>query len=281
MNESQSLHSQTTAADIFASTKRPARFYFRRGKPKPKVCNECRNQQNLNIRASSPILDDMLHIYNGPEMARPREFNEEKVLKAAVDAFWAKGYVATSTRDLTECTGLTQSSIYAAFGDKRGIFLRALEYYLDHLLRSRIVRLETSLPAAQAISGFFSEALDRALADPKHRGCMLVNTALEATSEDPELRRLVANETVMIEQFFRRCIIAGQRTGEIRTDCSADDGARHLLAVLLGTRVLARIRPKSELLMGLVGPALESLGIPWPQNVPKRPGQRAVCGTAD
>ncbi|QIO32276.1 TetR/AcrR family transcriptional regulator [Bradyrhizobium sp. 1(2017)] len=198
-------------------------------------------------------------------MARPREFDEERVLKAAVDAFWTKGYVATSTRDLTECTGLTQSSIYAAFGDKRGIFLRSLEHYLNQFLRERIVRLETSLSPGQAISTFFREGLVRSLADPKHRGCMLVNTALEVTPDDPELLRLVADETVLIEQFFRRCIIAGQRTGEIRTE-SADESARHLLGVLLGLRVLARVRPKSELLMSIVRPVLENLGVPWPRN---------------
>jgi TetR/AcrR family transcriptional repressor of nem operon len=199
-------------------------------------------------------------------MARPREFDEEKVLDAAVNAFWAHGYEATSTRDLTECTGLTQSSIYAAFGDKRGLFLRSLEHYLDHVLRERIVRLESSLQPAQAIAAFFSEVLERSLADSRHRGCMLVNTALEASAKDPELRRLVAGETTTIEQFFRRCIIAGRRTGEIRMEGSADDHARHLLAVSMGFRVLARVRPDSALLSNIVQPALSTLGIAWPQN---------------
>jgi TetR/AcrR family transcriptional repressor of nem operon len=196
-------------------------------------------------------------------MARPRKFDEAKVLEMAADAFWTRGYEATSTRDLTEFTGLTQSSIYAAFGDKRGLFLRALKHYLERVLHERIERLE-ALPPRQAIADFFTEVVDRSLADPRHRGCMLVNTALEATPDDPELQRYVAAETIMIEDFFRRCIAAGQASGEMPADRSATDSARHLLAVLLGLRVLVRVRPDAALLTGLVGPALATLGMAWP-----------------
>jgi TetR/AcrR family transcriptional regulator, transcriptional repressor for nem operon len=155
-------------------------------------------------------------------VGRPREFNEDEVLKAAGELFCARGYEGTSTRDLAESTGLTPSSIYAAFGDKRGLYLRALDQYIDRTLRERITRLELSLSPGRAIAGFFREVVDRSLADRRHRGCLLVNTALEATSDDPELQRLVANETIGIERFFHRCIAAGQRSGEIVTDQPAD-----------------------------------------------------------
>jgi TetR/AcrR family transcriptional regulator, transcriptional repressor for nem operon len=196
-------------------------------------------------------------------MARPREFDEAKVLEAAGAVFWAKGFEATTTRDLTECTGLTQSSIYAAFGDKRGIFMRSLRYYLDSILLERIVRLETTKSPGEAIVGFFKEIVDRSLADVQHRGCMLVNASLEVTAADPDLQRYVTAETAKIEQFFLRCVIAGQKSGEIPSDSNAENHARHLLAVLLGLRVLARIRPDEDLLKGLVEPALATVGLAW------------------
>lgn len=196
-------------------------------------------------------------------MARPREFDEAKVLEAAGAVFWAKGFEATSTRDLTECTGLTHSSIYAAFGDKRGIFMRALKHYLDTILLERIVRLESTRTPGQAIAGFFEEIVDRSLADAKHRGCMLVNASLEVTQADAELQSYVATETSKIEQFFFRCVVAGQERGEIHSDLNPENHARHLLSVLLGLRVLARIRPDKDLLVGLVGPALTALGLSW------------------
>jgi TetR/AcrR family transcriptional repressor of nem operon len=196
-------------------------------------------------------------------MGRPREFDELKVLEAASDTFWTKGYQGTSTRDLTQATGLTQGSIYAAYGDKRGIFLKSLRHYLDSILGERIARLETSRSPGRAIAAFFAEIVDRSMSDSRHRGCMLVNTAIEATSDDPGLQQLVAEETALIEQFFHRCLLAGQRSGEIDPRRSADDDARHLLAVLLGLRVLARVRPDAALLEGLVRPALSALGISW------------------
>jgi TetR/AcrR family transcriptional regulator, transcriptional repressor for nem operon len=196
-------------------------------------------------------------------MARPREFDEVEVLEAAGATFWAKGFEATTTRDLTDCTGLTQSSIYAAFGDKRGIFLRSLRHYVGSILHERIVRLEATKSPGQAIVGFFREIVDRSLADPQHRGCLLVNATLEATADDPELQMYLADETMRIEQFFLRCAAAGQRSGEISTGFRAEDQARSLLALLLGLRVLARVRPDAALLNGLVGPGLAAVGLAW------------------
>jgi TetR/AcrR family transcriptional regulator, transcriptional repressor for nem operon len=130
-------------------------------------------------------------------------------------------------------------------------------------LHERIERLEATRTPGGAIAGFFREVVDRSLTDPLHRGCMLVNTALESTPDDPELQRFVANETAAIEAFFRRCLAAGERTGEISLTSSAEAQARFPLAVLLGLRVLARVRPDPKLLKTVPGPALASIGLPW------------------
>jgi TetR/AcrR family transcriptional repressor of nem operon len=210
-------------------------------------------------------------------MGRPREFDEDKVLEAAGEIFWAKGYNATSTRDLAECTGLTAASIYNAFTDKRSLFLRALEQYLERTLRERIVRLEMLPSPGSAIVGFFDENVDRSLKDLQHRGCMLVNSALEVTPDDHEFQLLVASQTVMIEKFFRGRIIEGQRVGEIPTDQPAEDLARMLLSIVMGLRVLARVRPDPKLLNGLVGPALATLNLAWPPE--KKPRARSLGKT--
>jgi TetR/AcrR family transcriptional repressor of nem operon len=218
-------------------------------------------------------LEQVIHYAFGPGtnrqegaagMGRPREFDEDEVLTAAADVFWAKGYGATSTRDLSECTGLTPASIYNAYNDKRSFFLRALEQYLERNLRERITRLEACPSPGDAIVGFFKEIVDRSLEDPEHRGCMLVNSAIEATSQDYELQLFVAGQTSFIERFFLGRIIEGQRVGEFSTDQPADDLARMLLSVAMGLRVLARVRPDPKLLNGLVGPALAILNLSWP-----------------
>lgn len=197
-------------------------------------------------------------------MARPRKFDEGEVLQAAAEVFLAKGYEATSTRDLAACTGLTPSSIYAAFGDKRGLFLRALDGYLERNQRDRIAHLEATLSPAEAIAGYFAISVERLLADGQHRGCMLVNAALEATSSDPDMKRLVAEETAVTEGFFRRNVAAAQQTGDIARTHSADDVAKMLLSVVLGLRVLARIRPEPDLLTGAARTALAQVGLSLP-----------------
>jgi TetR/AcrR family transcriptional regulator, transcriptional repressor for nem operon len=195
-------------------------------------------------------------------MARPREFDEEAVLEAAGNAFWARGFEATSTRELIADTGLTPSSLYAAFGDKRTLFRRALEHYLARTLRERMDRLEATKSPAHAITGFFHEVIARSVDDRLQRGCMLVNAALEASPADAELRDAVARELAVIERFFHRCFRAGQKAGEISAAHSADDAAKLLYAVLLGVRVLARVRPERALLTAAVRQALALLDLP-------------------
>ena len=194
-------------------------------------------------------------------MGRPREFNSEAALEAATAAFWANGYEGTSSRDLTECMGLSSSSIYAAFGDKLTLYRLALDHYLD-LLRERMSRLEATLSPADAITAFFDEVIDRSLRDKLQRGCMLVNSALEASPRDAAFQDAVAGELTAIEDFFRRCFAAGQKAGEIPARHAADDAARHFLTVLLGIRVLARVRPQRKRLGGAVRQALQTLDLP-------------------
>lgn len=195
-------------------------------------------------------------------VGRPRTFDEDQVLEAAGRLFWSKGFEATSTRELTKQTGLTPSSIYAAFGDKRGLCLRVIDHYIRHHVQDPIARLEDAHSPARAISAYFAEILDFSLADPEHRGCMAVNMALDVTANDPELTRPVAEGTRIIERFFERNLAAAQATGEIAAILPPADLAKHLLAALLGLRVLARIRPERGLLVGLVGAALAGAGLP-------------------
>ncbi len=195
-------------------------------------------------------------------MARPREFDNAAVLDAAVQCFWARGYEATSVRDLAASMGIASASLYNAFGDKRALYRQALSRYVEQSFAARVGRIEGKLPPRQAITAFFDEILARSLGDRQQKGCLLVNAALEQSPSDPESRDLVADVLVEMEAFFRRCVIAGQRDGSIDASQPAEDLARLLLGVLLGLRVLARARPERALLEGLLRPALATLDGP-------------------
>ena len=175
-----------------------------------------------------------------------------------MNCFWAQGFEQTSVRDLAEQMGITGASIYNAFGDKRSLYRQAFVYYLAQTVRDRIARLE-KLPPATAVRAFFEEIIERSVDDKQRRGCMLVNAALELAPYDPEFQRLVTEEMVFIEAFFRRCVEAGQKDGSITDTRPADELAKLLLSVLLGIRVLARTRPQREVLEGAANGVLALL----------------------
>jgi TetR/AcrR family transcriptional regulator, transcriptional repressor for nem operon len=191
-------------------------------------------------------------------MARPREFDEEAVLDAAVQCFWAHGYEATSVRDLIEKTGITGASLYNAFGDKRALYQRALDHYVEDSVVDRIRRCEALAPR-EAIGAFFAEIVRRSLDDHQHKGCMLVNAALDVAPNDPSFQRIVAAVLIRVEEFFLGRIEAGQVDRTITRSLAAKTLARHLLGVLMGVRVLARVRPERALLEGVVSGALALL----------------------
>jgi TetR/AcrR family transcriptional repressor of nem operon len=188
-------------------------------------------------------------------MARPREFNEGAVLDAAIQCFWSRGYEATSVKDLIDETGITAASLYNAYGDKRALFRTALDRYVENSIAGRMQRCAT-LPPREAIEAFFAEILSRSLNDREHKGCLLINSALEMAPHDPEFQRIIARVLTRIEKFFLDCIESGQAAGTITHAMSGDQLARHLLGVLIGVRVLARVRPERTLLEGVIAPAL-------------------------
>lgn len=190
-------------------------------------------------------------------MARPRGFDEDAVLSAATDCFWQHGYAAISVRDLGAAMGLGAPSLYNAFGDKRTLFARCLDRYLDANMRERIRRLEASLPPRAAITTFLDEIVARSLADP--RGCLLVNSALEVAPHDAEIGAVVAERLGELDAFFRRCVSAGQRDGSIAALHPPADLAPLLLTTVMGLRVLARARAEPELLRGAARQALALL----------------------
>ncbi|WP_439612822.1 TetR/AcrR family transcriptional regulator [Reyranella sp.] len=200
-------------------------------------------------------------------MGRLKEFDEDKAIDSAVDCFWARGYEATSVRDLAEHMGIGGASLYNAYGGKRALFVAALERYANRSSRARITRLEATGRPKQAIEAFLAEIIDRSLKDRARKGCLLVNSALDVAPHDAEIGNVVAGYLEEIRAFFRRNIEAGRRIGEMPRNIDAVGVSAHLLGVLLGIRVLARTRPDRALLESVVRPALRLLDLPEPRPV--------------
>jgi TetR/AcrR family transcriptional repressor of nem operon len=192
-------------------------------------------------------------------MARPRTFDEAEALDAAIGCFWRRGYSATSMRDLEEEMGIGSASLYNVFCDKRTLFLRALDRYLDGTMRERIARLERTLPPKQAVNVFIGEIVERSLNDPERRGCMLVNAAAEIAPHDAEFGREIAARLKELQGFFRRMIAKARADGSVPAERDPSEIARLMLGIVLGIRVLARAKPDRALLKGIARSALALL----------------------
>jgi TetR/AcrR family transcriptional repressor of nem operon len=194
-------------------------------------------------------------------MARPREFDEATVLEAAIQCFWDKGFEGSSMRDLADRMQMTGASIYNAFGDKKALFRKALDHYVDHGFDDRVRRLE-GLPPRQALSVFFYEIIERSLADPACKGCMVINSTIDVAPHDPQMQEAVGEILGRMERYFGDTVRAGQADGSISKRQSPEDMARLLLGLLAGIRALARARPERDLLEGMVRPVLSLLDDP-------------------
>ena len=169
-----------------------------------------------------------------------KNYDETYVLEAAMRAFWAQGYAATSINDLVNVTGINRGSIYAAFDGKHRLFLRELEHY-DQIHRAEFLQqLQDSYPPREAIVRAFEAAAGIPRNKTQPRGCLLVNTALELSPHDPEVRRLVNRSLDAVKAFFRDRLEAAKQEQPVDDAMDPQSQAETLLGLFLGLRVLNR-----------------------------------------
>ncbi|CAM5519332.1 TetR/AcrR family transcriptional regulator [Streptomyces afghaniensis] len=175
-------------------------------------------------------------------MARPRMFDEERALDAAVHVFWERGYEATSTQDLCDATGLGRSSIYNTFQSKHALFERALARYLDAMTVTQTAVLDdVERPAADRVRALLALVVEGEAECRKGSGralgCLGVNTVVELAGRDPAAAALLERDTVRRLAVYRAVMEAGRRDGSITSSRDAEALARFLNATVAGLRV--------------------------------------------
>src|SRR5687768_6065739 len=123
-------------------------------------------------------------------MARSKEFEESAVLNKAMHLFWQQGYEKTSMRDLVEHMGIHRRSLYDTFGDKRTLFLKAIERYEEMIQAALSEGIQEATTARQAIQFIFDFMVEGNVDAPA--GCLAVNTAVELASGDSELNAITS-----------------------------------------------------------------------------------------
>ena len=177
-------------------------------------------------------------------MPRQKQYSEEKVLQAAMKAFWAHGYEATSMNDLVGATGINRGSLYAAFPHKQALFMSVLHYY-DQIYRvQHLEKLSASRDPGDAILDVFEIAAKEPEDSSIPRGCLLVNTALELSPHNAEVCQFIEHCLDGVETFFFSRIEAGQQAGAISTQKDSRTTAQALLGLFIGLRVLTRAKAR-------------------------------------
>ncbi|MER5799543.1 TetR/AcrR family transcriptional regulator [Streptomyces mirabilis] len=209
-------------------------------------------------------------------MARPRQFDEEEVVRAARDQFWSVGYNGTSIDDLSAVTGLGRGSLYGAFGDKHALFLRALDSYNSDALESWRSALGGPGPALPMLERHVRDVAEGIIGDVERRGCMMAKIAAELSAVDEGVAERIAEVVRGLHGALRGCVARAQAEGSLDADADADSLAGLLLAVLRGLEALGKAGATPEVVNGAAEQALALL--PRVLTDEHAPGARSSTG---
>jgi TetR/AcrR family transcriptional repressor of nem operon len=173
-------------------------------------------------------------------MARTKDFDEKKVLAKAVSIFWLKGYNGTSMQDLVDFLGISRSSLYDTYVDKRTLYLKALEFY-QRTAGERICDIASNTTSSkETIRQLLELTTSDLLKDKQHKGCFMVNAEVEVAPHDAEVKNLVCQSDRQIEEAFYHAIQQGKESGEITSSQDARALTRFILNTVKGIRVSAK-----------------------------------------
>src|SRR5467141_2581301 len=172
-------------------------------------------------------------------MARPKEFNQERALQKAIRLFSQQGFAATSTDDLLRVMEVGRQSMYDTFGDKRALFLKALEMYVTESVQSITVELErpgSALAAVQNALVTFAQRKDLSSAE----GCMGLNAISEFGQRDADVTRITRNAARLQRQSLMRVLTRAKKQREVGSDTDLDSMADFFESTLAGIRMAAK-----------------------------------------
>jgi len=184
----------------------------------------------------------------GPKpRGRPRAYDPQVALARAAEVFWKAGYAGTSLDDLVEATGMNRPSLYAAFGDKRDLYLKTLEYYRDESRALARAALADNPPLRVLLKRFYDKALELYLSGGP-RGCYSIGTAATVAAVDDGVRAFLADSMRTTDSFLTHQIEKAKQRGEIARD--ANPAALGYLATATLHTLAVRARaglPRKEL----------------------------------
>ncbi|WP_394780043.1 TetR/AcrR family transcriptional regulator [Undibacterium sp.] len=191
-------------------------------------------------------------------MARKKEFNREDAVRKAMEVFWEKGFEAASTDDLLSGMGIGRQSMYDTFGDKRQLYLEALQHYVSDSISNLLQCMRTADSSLQALSNVLLQIATGSAAH-QAKGCMGVSAVSEFGQADEDINRILASSGMLLESTLERVISDGQQKGEIRASLQPRLAAKFIATTLLGLKLSAKGGVSQQELFAIADFALEGL----------------------
>jgi len=174
-------------------------------------------------------------------MARPREFDRDEALRAALNVFWRKGYVKASFNDLENEMGLSRSSLVAAFKDKQSLFDEAFALYVKEYSDPRYKILRNATSAVVGLREFFAAMIESGISGKNPAGCLIVNSATAAGGVDPKVQEFAESRLKIREKDILNLLVRAQKSGELRRDLDIQAVSRVLQVLALGISIWTRV----------------------------------------
>jgi TetR/AcrR family transcriptional repressor of nem operon len=199
------------------------------------------------------------HTETSPSVGRPREFELDDAVRKAMGVFWDRGYHDASLPDLLEGMDLSRGSFYKAFVDKRGVYLRALDAYIEDATRTVGETLHSDPSPKAAIRQAFSQQVDSSSGKEGLRGCFVVLAAVEMLPGDEEVAARISRLFRRLQDLYAAAVIRAQALGEIDSGLDERTLARFLVCQIQGMRVLGKAGADREDVRAMVDFALKPL----------------------
>jgi TetR/AcrR family transcriptional repressor of nem operon len=193
-------------------------------------------------------------------MARLIEFDRDKALESAMLLFWRQGYTSTSLTQLLEVMAISRSSFYAAFTDKRSLYIEALTLFAQRT-NSVLESVKDDANPSNAIKKFFEYTLFGVPEHRMRRGCMMVNSVLELAYVDQGISLLAVQKLAEIEQAFETCFERALQSGLFSSPQTSTELAQFVMIVNQGLRVASRKETSKKELKNVLQTTVTLLGL--------------------
>jgi TetR/AcrR family transcriptional repressor of nem operon len=178
-----------------------------------------------------------------PPRGRPRGFDTDAAVARAMGVFWSRGYHGTALPDLLRATRLSRGSLYAAFGGKHALFLRALDRYIADAVARMDAEFGPRRAPVDGLRAYLAAYVERTSGAKGRRGCLLVATAMELAGHDTDVARRIDNFFKVMEAKVADVLARAKAEGELSDGVEAASAARILVCFVEGLRVVGKTAP--------------------------------------